>query len=266
MRLKISHQTHYHYDAPVRYGLQQLRLTPKSRAGQIVISWQTVVDGGRIELAFDDQHNNRVELVSIAPDQHRVAIHSTGEVETTDLSGIVGEHGGHAPLWLFTRTTALTKAARNVRGLVAGLATDHTDDVARLHDLSHHIATAVAYESGQTHAATAAEDALAAGHGVCQDHAHIFISAARLLGYPARYVSGYLMLEDRVDQNATHAWAEAHITSLGWVGFDVSNGVSPDARYVRVATGLDYREAAPISGLRIGDGDEAMHVALQVQQ
>ncbi len=266
MRLKISHQTRYRYDAPVRYGLQQLRLTPKSRAGQEVVNWQTSVAGGSIELAFDDEHNNHVELVSIDPDQLEVTVNSVGEVETTDTAGIIGVHGGFAPLWLFNRNTPLTQAERGVGALVGSLPKDYTDDVARLHELAARIAAMVAYETGQTHSATTAEDALAAGHGVCQDHAHIFISAARLMGYPARYVSGYLMMDDRVEQDATHAWAEAHIIGLGWVGFDVSNGVSPDARYVRVATGLDYQQASPISGLRIGAGGEAMHVAVQVQQ
>ena len=63
---------------------------------------------------------------------------------------------------------------------------------------------------------------------------------ARALEVPARYVSGYLMMDDRVDQEATHAWAEAFVEGLGWVGFDISNGISPDPRYVRVATGRDY--------------------------
>ena len=95
----------------------------------------------------------------------------------------------------------------------------------------------VEYRIGSTHVGTTAEEAVEAGSGVCQDHAHIFVGAARMLDIPARYVSGYLMMNDRIDQEATHAWAEAHIEGLGWVGFDISNGISPDARYVRVATG-----------------------------
>ncbi len=74
------------------------------------------------------------------------------------------------------------------------------------------------------------------------------------------------MMEDRIHQDASHAWAEAHIEGLGWVGFDVSNGISPDTRYVRVASGVDYREAAPIIGLRYGAGDERLSVDIQVQQ
>src|SRR3546814_19453731 len=74
----------------------------------------------------------------------------------------------------------------------------------------------------------------------------------RHLGHPARYVSGYLMMNDRTRQDATHAWAEAHFDHIGWIGFDISNGHSPDQRYIRVATGLDYRDAAPVRGMRYG--------------
>jgi transglutaminase-like putative cysteine protease len=83
---------------------------------------------------------------------------------------------------------------------------------------------------------------------------------------PARYVSGYLMMNDRVEQDATHAWAEAWVHGLGWVGFDVSNGISPDPRYVRVATGRDYREAAPVTGISFGSVTGDLTVSLAVEQ
>ena len=86
------------------------------------------------------------------------------------------------------------------------------------------------------------------------------------MDFPARYVSGYLMMNDRAEQDASHAWAEAYVDGIGWIGFDVSNAISPDARYVRVATGLDYREAAPVSGLRFGHGGETLKVNIEVQQ
>ena len=74
------------------------------------------------------------------------------------------------------------------------------------------------------------------------------------------------MMTDRVDQDAGHAWAEACLDEVGWIGFDIANGISPDERYVRIATGLDYRDAAPIAGLRYGDSDESMLVSVQVEQ
>ncbi len=266
MQLKIHHQTSYHYDTPVQYALQQLRLRPKSRPGHKVLDWSLSVEGGRMELEFDDQHDNHVNLVSIEPGHHEVRITCEGEVVTTDNAGVVGRHRGCAPLWYFERPTDLTRPGPKSRQLVRTLGSCDDDDVARMHALSALILDSISYETDRTHPETTTEEALAAGHGVCQDHAHVFITAARLMGFPARYVSGYLMMTDRIDQDASHAWAEVHLDGIGWVGFDVSNGISPDERYVRVATGLDYKEAAPVSGLRFGDSAESMIVTLQVEQ
>jgi transglutaminase-like putative cysteine protease len=266
MRLNISHRTTYHFEAPVAYGLQQLRLIPKSRAGQSVVSWTMNIDGGAAQAEFTDHHQNRVSLISFDPEATAITIHCTGEVETADLSGVIGKHGGFAPLWYFRRATDLTRAGPNVRRIAKGLRDAEPDDLPRLHALSTRIIDEVRYQGGMTTATTTAEEAIDHGCGVCQDHAHIFIAAARSMGYPARYVSGYLMMEDRVHQDASHAWAEVHVDPLGWVGFDVSNGISPDTRYVRVATGLDYAEAAPVSGLRFGNGGEAMSIDIQVAQ
>ncbi len=266
MRLKIHHETAYHYDTPVDYALQQLRLRPKSRAGQTVVDWQLLIEGGQRELEFQDWHNNHVDLIAIEAGQQEVRIRIEGEVETTDQAGVVGRQGGYAPLWIFSRATDLTKPGQAVRRLIKSLGNDFDSELSKLHALSALVLESISYETDHTHSATTAEEALKIGHGVCQDHAHVFITAARLLGYPARYVSGYLMLTDRVAQDASHAWAEVHIDNLGWVGFDISNGISPDERHVRIATGLDYRDAAPISGLRFGQASESMVVNVQVEQ
>ncbi len=266
MRLKISHLTTYQYDKPVHYALQQARLTPKSQASQNVVTWNITVEGGRKQLEFEDQHNNLVTLISLDEDQSEISIHCKGEVETIDQGGIAGQQQGYTPLWYFKRSTLLTKPGQHARNLVKSLVGEAQDDVTRLHALSSLVAKAVSYKKGQTTPQTTAEDALRAGHGVCQDHAHVFISAARLLGFPARYVSGYLMMKNHAEQDASHSWAEAWIEGIGWTGFDVSNGISPDERYVRVATGLDYRDAAPISGIWIGDAKETMTVTIHVQR
>ncbi|MGI9373839.1 MAG: transglutaminase-like domain-containing protein, partial [Hyphomicrobiales bacterium] len=199
-------------------------------------------------------------------DCSELILRCSGEVDTADNAGVLGAHGGFAPLWYFLRQTSLTKPGNHVRALVQSLSAPYDDTIAKMHALSELLVGKVSYEIGTTSIGTTAEEALSAGRGVCQDHAHAFISAARVMELPARYVSGYLMMDDRIDQDASHAWAEVHCGSIGWVGFDVSNGISPDERYVRVATGLDYRDAAPISGVRTGVGGESMHVEIQVQQ
>jgi len=266
MRLKILHTTTYHFDQPVSYGLQQLRLIPKSRAGQQVVSWDMTIEGGTAEAEFNDHNQNRVSLISFAAMATSIVVHCTGEVETADVAGVIGKHGGFAPLWFFQHSTELTRAGPNVRRLIKGLRDEEEADLPRLHALSARIHDEIPYEIGKTGATTTAEEAVETGCGVCQDHAHIFLAGARAMGYPARYVSGYLMIDDRVHQDASHAWAEVYVDPLGWVGFDISNIISPDTRYVRVATGRDYSEAAPVSGVRFGAGRERLSVDIQVQQ
>jgi transglutaminase-like putative cysteine protease len=265
MRLAIDHTTHYVFSGPVSAGLQRLRLKPKSSSGQRILDWHMHFEGARLQVEYDDPNCNHVSLISFEPGVSEVTIRCEGTVDTNDQSGIIGKHAGFLPMWQFVEQTDLTKAGLRMRSLLSGLA-HGGDTLPMLHALSALIRERVEYSTGHTDAATTAEGVLAAGRGVCQDHAHVFIGAARSLGIPARYVSGYLMMNDRVEQDAGHAWAEAFVEGLGWVGFDISNGISPDARYVRVATGRDYRDAAPITGIRFGARDESLHVKLAVEQ
>ena len=265
MRLRIQHTTKYTYDAPVSYGLQQVRLMPCSSKHQTVHDWNVSISGGATELEFEDQYENKTLLVKAEPATREVSIDVSGEVETHISDGVFGKVYGTAPLWHFCQDTPRTFAGKGVKKL-AKTVLKAPNALDGLHALSRAIIDAAPYSTTGTDAGTTAEEALAAGAGVCQDHAQIFVSAARVAGIPARYVSGYLMMNDRVDQDASHAWAEAHLDGLGWVGFDVSNGICPDERYVRIATGLDSRDASPMTGVRLGSANESMIVSLQVQQ
>jgi transglutaminase-like putative cysteine protease len=265
MRLSIDHTTHYVFSGPVSRGLQRLRLMPKTSAGQRVLEWNMHFEGVQLQVEYDDANCNHVSLISFDPGVTEVTIRCVGLVDTSDECGVIGRHAGFMPLWQFVEQTELTRVGPRTRNLLAALPGE-PNTLATLHGLSALIRERVEYAAGHTDSATTAEGVLLAGRGVCQDHAHVFIGAARSLGIPARYVSGYLMMDDRIDQDAGHAWAEAFVEGLGWVGFDISNGISPDARYVRVATGRDYRDAAPVTGIRYGARDESMHVKLAVQQ
>jgi transglutaminase-like putative cysteine protease len=129
------------------------------------------------------------------------------------------------------------------------------------------VADAIAYEPGATHAHTTAAEALKGGQGVCQDHAHVLCSAARVAGMPARYVSGYLFADaDGKPHEAAHAWSELYLPGLGWVGFDVANRWCPDDRYVRLGSGLDARAAAPIRGTSRAGASEKLEVSVAVHQ
>jgi len=266
MRIIIEHQTHYRFSKPVWHGVQRLRLTPRTCAVQEVLSWDLSVEGGQIETVYEDHNLNPVTVISLGSGNGEVTITGRGVVETRDTAGIIGPHTGFMPLWLLANQTDLTKPGPKLRALAGKFRDDGTNTIPMLHDLMAAVGKAVVYEAGHTGADTTAEAALAAGKGVCQDHAHVFIGAARLLGLPARYVSGYLLMEDRVEQQAGHGWAEVFVAGLGWVGFDVSNDTCPDARYVRLAVGVDYRDAAPVTSIAQGGGVGELSVALSVAQ
>ena len=265
MRLKITHRTEYDYDQPILYALQRLRLCPRSDALQTVRSWSLSIEGAREQARFTDHFGNDTRLISVEDEPHVIAVQVVGEVETVNKAGVSGEHRGFAPLWLFQHETPLTAPGEGI-GALASVG-GQSDRLAMLHELMASVRERVAYAVGETDAETRAEDALSKGKGVCQALAHIFIAAARLNGFPARYVSGYLMMDGVAEQAASHAWAEAYVEALGWVGFDVANGISPDENYVRVATGRDYRDAAPVSGIRLGQAtEERLAVRITVEQ
>lgn len=265
MKLSISHTTTYTYDSPVTYGLQQVRLTPATDRNQTVLDWRLEIEGGTAELTCEDQYQNHCTLIQANDRTTQISLTVSGEVETHNADGIYGKVYGPAPLWHFRQSTSRTKAGAGIAAL-SKMITNRDGDLGELHAISAQILAAVPYGQAVTDVTTTAEEALTLGGGVCQDHAQIFIAALRHAGVPARYVSGYLMMDDRIDQDATHAWAEAHIEGLGWVAFDVSNGISPDERYVRLAVGRDSTDAAPVSGMRMGTAFETMSVMLQVQQ
>jgi transglutaminase-like putative cysteine protease len=263
MRLKISHMTEYSYDEPVEFALQRLRLTPKDGPGQRVLQWQTLVSGAGRQATYEDHFGNVVELVSVVEGEKTIRIMASGEIETDERHGVYGPNIGYVPLWLYRRETPLTKPGRLLRDMAKAIPED--GDLARMHALMGMIHQTVPYTKNVTNAETTAEHAMELQAGVCQDHAHIFITVARLLGLSARYVSGY-MLDGSEMAAASHAWAEAFVDGLGWVGFDPANDVCPDERYVRVAHGLDYADTAPVSGMRLGASPEMIIVSVNVEQ
>jgi len=125
----------------------------------------------------------------------------------------------------------------------------------------------IMFDISPTQTVTTAAESFALRRGVCQDLTHIFIAAARQLGIPARYIGGHFYRADGVTvQEAGHAWVEAHVENLGWVGFDPTNGISTTDAHVRVAVGLDYLGASPVRGTRYGGSGETLKVAVNVDQ
>jgi len=275
MRLRISHLTTYRYGTPATSAIQILRLTPRNHDGQYVINW-------RIDVSSDcrlDQHEDAFGNIAHAftadgpLDELKVLVE--GEVETRDTNGVVIGAVERFPPSLYLRETALTQPDEAVAQLAdAARAEAGTDDLKllhllleRLHDKTQH-GTAQTQTQAQTQGATAATaETPVRTRAAHQDFAHAFIAAARCAGIPARCVGGYFRSSDGGGaHDAGHAWAEAFVERLGWVAFDVANGICATDAHVRVAIGLDYLGAAPVRGMHYGGAGETLSVIVRVQQ
>ncbi len=266
MRLAIRHETVYTYETPARRAIQTLRLTPRGYDGLFIVNWRIDVDHDcRLDQATDP-FGNVVHNFTVEGPLAELAIVAHGEVETVDTHGVVTGQIERFPPVVFLRDTALTTADAAIRGFADTIATEAGPDrIALMHAVMDGIRTRMRFNVNATDTGTSAIEAFALGHGVCQDFAHVFIAAVRHLGIPARYVGGYMLrADDMNEQAAGHAWAEILVDDLGWVGFDPANGICPTDAYVRLAAGLDYLEAAPVRGAHYGGAGEGLAVRVTV--
>lgn len=265
MLLNVDHTTLYRYDRPVRGVVQSHRLTPSRFGGQQVLDWAVTVSGGSMGGGFRDGAGDWVQGWTVAGPVTEIEVRVRGQVQTTDTAGILRGHKELVPPEAYLRDTNATEPDEALRELAQFLIRAETP-LAGSHALADAISKAIAYKPGSTQAHTTAAQALAQGEGVCQDHAHALIAAARAADVPARYVSGYLQAgADGGDHEAAHAWAELYLQGFGWIGFDPANRCCPDARYIRLGSGLDAQDAAPIRGISRGQGTEILSVAVAVQ-
>jgi len=266
MRLSVHHRTHYRFSRPIGGLIQLLRMTPQSSTAQAVLDWRIDVDCDARVREARDGYCNVTHMLYVNQPVTDLTITATGSVITEDRAGVVEGLSGDLPPEIFLRSTPLTEPDEAIGELAADISGTDTP-LDRLHALNRMVNKRMIFDTGSTHAQTTAASAWAAKRGVCQDFAHIFIAAARISGVPARYISGHYYRRDGAgEQSAGHAWAEAWVTGLGWVAFDPANGICADEAYIRIATGLDYSEAAPLAGARRGGGEEEMTVDVSVAE
>ncbi|MDQ3701916.1 MAG: transglutaminase family protein, partial [Chloroflexota bacterium] len=162
------------------------------------------------------------------------------------LEGVLPAHDVHRAL---LAETALTAANERLRGVAAAITAQATSSGQRAEQAADWAAGAIAYRVGVTGVQTPAAMALHFGQGVCQDYAHILLCILRLMGIPARYVSGHLLGE-----GVPHAWVECFLASPGAdgggeiVAYDPTHRRRAGLNYISVAVGRDFADVSPTSG------------------
>src|SRR5688500_1339889 len=267
MQLNVNYTTAYHYQEPPRRTIQLLRVAPASFAGQAVLDWRIDVDCDARLREGRDGYGNIIHMLYIDKPIHSLAVTVAGRALTEDRAGIVQGLPHELPAAVFMRNTPLTEPGPAIDRLAKWTKAGPGEVLDKLQRLAARLHESLRFDTEATGVDTAAEQACAEGHGVCQDFTHIFIAVARRAGIPARYISGHLFRRDGEHvQEAAHAWAEACIPDLGWTAFDAVNGICTDDAYIRVACGLDYRDAAPVAGARAGGGEENLTVEVRVSE
>jgi transglutaminase-like putative cysteine protease len=268
MRIRISHATTYAYDTPPKGVTQLLRLTPRDHEGQHVVSWRIDLSEDCLLHEHEDAFGNIIHTFTAEGPFTTLMMEVAGEVDTQDTDGLVSGAIERFPPQFYLRETPLTRTdAAIIDFAQATRAATDGDTLKLLHALLTGLNREMTFDTDPTHSATTAAEAFSIRRGVCQDLTHIFVAAARSLEIPARYIGGHFHRADGVTaQEAGHAWAEAYVENLGWVGFDPTNGISTTEAHVRVAAGLDYLGAAPVRGTRFGGGGETLTVAVRVHQ
>ena len=262
MRLSIEHRTIYRFSTPQHRLVQMLRMTPENSHDQTVATWQLHVDCDAKMRPGRDGFGNATTMLYIEGPVDSVEIEVTGAVLTSHSNGVLHGVAEVLPPALFLRDTLatprdpqITAWAREIAGAAAPLAA--------LHRVNKALKARFDHDPGRPESGLDAAAAFQRPAGTSRDLAHIFAVAARALRVPARFVSGYALI-DGEHRPTPHGWAEAFVDGIGWIGFDPCTGRSPEEDYVRVACALDSAGAAPVAGSRLGEGREELDVDVSV--
>ncbi len=267
MKLQIEHATTFTYSQPAHEAVGEARLRPLDDAGQRLVSFQLTLDPPASFDTVVDRFGNTIHCYTVLPAHQRLVITATSAVETS-----ASPLSAAPPLTLFQQhdfsaASPHVPCTADLLAFARAHAPDDRDAEATAQALMGAIYQSCVYEPGSTNIATTAEAVLAGRRGVCQDFAHLLIALCRSLRLPARYVSGYLYDPDQPADAilASHAWAEVFLAGRGWLGLDPTHDRATGPRYVRVAVGRDYADAAPVRGVHRGGAQEILEVRVSMR-
>lgn len=254
MRLRVSHTLTCRYRPAVNGVIGVLRLTPRSHYGQHVIDWSIDVGVDCRLRQSEDAFGNITHGFQVTGPVEQLRIEATGEVELFDATGFVRDATERFAEEFYLRDTPATTADAALRAFAGDIASRAETPLARMHALMGALHEMASCDPAQRPADSAVE-AFATRRGPAADLAQMFIAAARHLGVPARYVSGFA-LDAPASGPEGHAWVEAHLEGYGWIGFDPSLNLCPCGRHLRLAMGLDLLAAQPMRSARGGFGED----------
>ena len=268
MWLSVEHMTRFSYDAPINEAYTEIRLKPAHQDGQRCSSFALATEPRGVSIAdYLDRFGNTVHHFDVLEQHGALRVTARSEVWTPER--FVDDEGAPSQLdrWDLLQPSRYVPLEGSIADLAAGVPPDGAT-VAAAEALMAAVRGRMRYETGATDVQTVADEALSAGHGVCQDFAHVLIGVCRLHGIPARYVSGYLYDVERAGEthSASHAWVDVWDPERGWVSLDPTHDREQTDHYVRLGVGRDYADVPPTRGVYKGNANEELEVSVRIRE
>ncbi len=280
MTYTIRHITRYFYSSPVQENVMEARLQPLTEGPQRCLEFDLQIQPGAHVQFYRDFLGNIVHHFDIPAPHNELIVTAESRVdiapfdplpEALPLSTWQAYEGldNDFEFWDFTKPSRYVEFSPLLCSFRDDLGLNReADPLTTLLTLNQTIYRSMDYAPQSTEVDSHIDEALASRKGVCQDFTHIMIALIRSLSVPCRYVSGYLFHRvedhDRSAQDASHAWLEAYLPSLGWVGLDPTNNLVAGERHIRVGVGRDYADVPPTRGVFRGDAESDLEVGVRV--
>jgi len=278
----ISHLTLYKYSDPVTASMMEIRMHPREEIHQRVLAFDLALSPNAKILKYEDYLGNVIHIFDIPGKHHKLAIkadtiiemYSTPTVpDSIDASawGALQAHNFSRDVYDMLQSSYFARSSPVFEQFSQEIGFKRLNDpLSTLKDVNQKLYDSLAYDQTVTTVDSSIEIAIENRKGVCQDYSHIMLTVVRGMGIPCRYVSGYLYHrfddDGRSAQDASHAWVEAWLPELGWVGFDPTNNLICGERHIRACIGYDYADAAPTKGVFTGTATTDLTVSVQVVQ
>ena len=278
-KYSVRHRTEFEYSAWIIANANTVHLEPRNFLFQKTLSCVIKVLPATRLIRFSDLFGNVTHVYEIGVQHQRMVVESLLRVKNLPLHITNEGYSGGMDFfdtpkikdrcWEYLQESRWVSTGPEVWKQAVDVS--HAEDAVfeKAAAIMRWINSEFLYEPGVTDSKTHLEQAFFLRKGVCQDFAHVMLGMCRSLGIPARYASGYIYTgegEELVGAQASHAWCEIYLPENGWIGFDPTNAVLADDRYIKIAVGRDYEDVAPIHGSFKGSAGCIMNVEVAVKR
>jgi len=284
-KLSLKHRTRFTYDQPVNKSAHAVHLRP-------IHDWRQKVHGHRLAVSpqvepveYEDVFGNFAKRFTILQPYTELVMEAESVIELLDVDPFAFASVPMRPqfplVWMPWERTMLapylqpeelsdTQLQELFDFAMSFVNKNNNDLMETLFAINLGLFRELKYMPGSTNLYTTPYQVFTHKQGVCQDFANLFITLARLLGIPARYVCGYVYTGNdspsRAIADQTHAWVQLFIPSIGWKGFDPTNGVLPHLDHVRLAYGRYWRDTAPTAATIYTPSYETMSIDVLLRE